>query len=239
MSRERSGGRRAAELRPTLIEPGFVATATGSALISCGGTRVICTASVQESVPRWMLGQGRGWLTAEYGMLPASTGDRKARDITKGRADGRTVEIQRLIGRSLRGIVDFAKLGERTVYVDCDVLTADGGTRCASITGGYVALALACKRLVEEGRLKASPLTQSVAAISCGIVDGEPLLDLDYPEDSSAEVDANVVMTGDGGIVEVQATAERTPLSRANLDALLALAQGGIDSLKAIQAATV
>jgi ribonuclease PH len=239
MSRERSGGRRAAELRPTLIEPGFVATATGSALISCGGTRVICTASVQESVPRWMLGQGRGWLTAEYGMLPASTGDRKARDITKGRADGRTVEIQRLIGRSLRGIVDFAKLGERTVYVDCDVLTADGGTRCASITGGYVALALACKRLVEEGRLKASPLTQSVAAISCGIVDGEPLLDLDYPEDSSAEVDANVVMTGDGGLVEVQATAERTPLSRANLDALLALAQGGIDSLKAIQAATV
>jgi ribonuclease PH len=239
MSRERSGGRRAAELRPTLIEPGFVATATGSALISCGGTRVICTASVQESVPRWMLGQGRGWLTAEYGMLPASTGDRKARDITRGRADGRTVEIQRLIGRSLRGIVDFAKLGERTVYVDCDVLTADGGTRCASITGGYVALALACKRLVEEGRLKASPLTQSVAAISCGIVDGEPLLDLDYPEDSSAEVDANVVMTGDGGLVEVQATAERTPLSRANLDALLALAQGGIDSLKAIQAATV
>jgi ribonuclease PH len=239
MSRERSGGRRAAELRPTLIEPGFVATATVSALISCGGTRVICTASVQESVPRWMLGQGRGWLTAEYGMLPASTGDRKARDITKGRADGRTVEIQRLIGRSLRGIVDFAKLGERTVYVDCDVLTADGGTRCASITGGYVALALACKRLVEEGRLKASPLTQSVAAISCGIVDGEPLLDLDYPEDSSAEVDANVVMTGDGGLVEVQATAERTPLSRANLDALLALAQGGIDSLKAIQAATV
>jgi ribonuclease PH len=239
MSRERSGGRRAAELRPTLIEPGFVATATGSALISCGGTRVICTASVQESVPRWMLGQGRGWLTAEYGMLPASTGDRKARYITKGRADGRTVEIQRLIGRSLRGIVDFAKLGERTVYVDCDVLTADGGTRCASITGGYVALALACKRLVEEGRLKASPLTQSVAAISCGIVDGEPLLDLDYPEDSSAEVDANVVMTGDGGLVEVQATAERTPLSRANLDALLALAQGGIDSLKAIQAATV
>jgi ribonuclease PH len=239
VSRDRSGGRRAAELRPTLIEPGFVATATGSALISCGGTRVICTASVQESVPRWMLGQGRGWLTAEYGMLPASTGDRKARDITKGRADGRTVEIQRLIGRSLRGIVDFAKLGERTVYVDCDVLTADGGTRCASITGGYVALALACKRLVEEGRLKASPLTQSVAAISCGIVDGEPLLDLDYPEDSSAEVDANVVMTGDGGLVEVQATAERTPLSRANLDALLALAQGGIDSLKAIQAATV
>jgi len=238
-ARERSGGRTAAELRPTTIEPGFVATATGSALIACGGTRVICTASVQESVPRWMAGKGRGWLTAEYGMLPASTGERKARDVTKGRADGRTVEIQRLIGRSLRGVVDFAALGERTVYVDCDVLTADGGTRCASITGGYVALALACRRLVEEGRLKASPLTQSVAAVSCGIVAGEPLLDLDYPEDSGAEVDANVVMTGDGGLVEVQATAERTPLSRANLDALLALAQDGIDALRAIQAAAV
>ena len=239
MSRERSGGRGAAELRPTTIEPGFVPTATGSALIACGGTRVICTASVQESVPRWMVGQGRGWLTAEYGMLPASTGERKPRDITKGRADGRSVEIQRLIGRSLRGVVDFAKLGERTVYVDCDVLTADGGTRCASITGGYVALALACKRLVDEGALKASPLTQSVAAVSCGVVGGEPLLDLDYPEDSSAEVDANVVMTGDGGLVEVQATAERTPLSRAHLDELLALAQGGIESLEAIQAEAI
>jgi ribonuclease PH len=239
VSRERSGGRGAGELRPTTIEPGFVATATGSALITCGGTRVICTASVEESVPRWMSGQGRGWLTAEYGMLPASTGERKARDITKGRADGRTIEIQRLIGRSLRGVVDFATLGERTVYVDCDVLTADGGTRCASITGGYVALALACERLVAEGRLEASPLTQGVAAVSCGIVDGEPLLDLDYPEDSGAEVDANVVMTGDGGLVEVQATAERTPLSRAHLDELLALAQGGIESLAAIQAEVV
>jgi ribonuclease PH len=237
VSRERSGGRSASELRPTTIEPGFVATATGSALISCGGTRVICTASVEESVPRWMYGKGRGWLTAEYGMLPASTGQRKPRDITRGKADGRSVEIQRLIGRSLRGVVDFAALGERTVYVDCDVLTADGGTRCASITGGYVALALACARLVEEGKLERSPLTQSVAAISCGVVDGEPLLDLDYPEDSTAEVDANVVMTGDGGLVEVQATAERTPLSRAHLDELLALAQGGIEDLMAIQAA--
>ena len=239
MSPQRSGDRAADELRPTTIEPGFVATATGSALISCGGTRVICTASVQESVPRWMHGQGRGWLTAEYGMLPASTGERKQRDITRGKADGRTIEIQRLIGRSLRGVVDFAKLGERTIYVDCDVLTADGGTRCASITGGYVALALACEALREAGKLTASPLTGSVAAISCGIVDGTPLLDLDYPEDSSAEVDANVVMTGDGGLVEVQATAERTPLSRAHLDDLLALAQGGIESLKAIQAAAV
>jgi ribonuclease PH len=239
VSPRRSGDRAADELRPTTIEPGFVATATGSALISCGGTRVICTASVQESVPRWMHGQGRGWLTAEYGMLPASTGERKQRDVTRGKADGRTIEIQRLIGRSLRGVVDFAKLGERTIYVDCDVLTADGGTRCASITGGYVALALACEALREAGKLTASPLTGSVAAISCGIVGGEPLLDLDYPEDSSAEVDANVVMTGDGGLVEVQATAERTPLSRAHLDDLLALAQGGVESLKAIQAAVV
>ena len=239
MSPQRSGDRAADELRPTTIEPGFVATATGSALISCGGTRVICTASVQESVPRWMHGKGRGWLTAEYGMLPASTGERKQRDITRGKADGRTIEIQRLIGRSLRGVVDFAALGERTVYIDCDVLTADGGTRCASITGGYVALALACARLVEEGKLKASPLTQSVAAISCGIVGGEPLLDLDYPEDSSAEVDANVVMTGDGGLVEVQATAERTPLSRAHLDDLLGLAEKGIAELRAIQTRAV
>jgi ribonuclease PH len=232
---ERSHGRASDALRPVTIEPGFVRTATGSALISCGETRVICTASVQESVPRWMVGQGRGWMTAEYGMLPASTGDRKQRDVTKGRPDGRTVEIQRLIGRSLRGVADLGALGERTVYVDCDVLQADGGTRCASITGGYVALALACRRLVEEGRIERSPLTASVAAVSCGVVGGVPLLDLDYPEDSTAEVDANVVMTGDGGLVEVQATAERTPLSRAHLDELLALAQRGIEGLRAAQ----
>jgi ribonuclease PH len=236
---ERSHGRAANELRPTVIEPGFVRTATGSALISCGETRVICTASVQESVPRWMVGQARGWLTSEYGMLPASTGDRKQRDVSKGRPDGRTVEIQRLIGRSLRGVMDFSKLGERTIYVDCDVLQADGGTRCASITGGYVALELACRRLVEEGKLRELPLTGSVAAVSCGIVKGTPLLDLDYPEDSTAEVDANVVMTGEGGLVEVQATAERTPLSRAHLDELLALAQHGIEGLRAVQAQAV
>ena len=235
MSRDRSGGRGAADLRPTTIEPGFVRSATGSALITAGETRVICTASVQESVPRWMAGQGCGWLTAEYGMLPASTGERKQRDVTKGRPDGRTVEIQRLIGRSLRGVTDLTALGERTIYVDCDVLQADGGTRCAAIPGGYVAVALACRKLLDEGKLERLPLTQSVAAISCGIVDGEPLLDLDYPEDSTAEVDANVVMTGDGGLVEVQATAERTPLSRANLDELLALAEGGIGELRRIQ----
>ncbi len=235
----RSGGRAADELRPVTIEPGFVRTATGSALISCGGTRVICTASVQESVPRWLSGQGRGWMTAEYGMLPASTGDRKQRDITKGRLDGRSVEIQRLIGRSLRGVADLTALGERTVYIDCDVLEADGGTRCASITGGYVALALACEKLIADGLLRASPLTASVAAVSCGVVGGVPLLDLDYPEDSSAEVDANVVMTGDGGLVEVQATAERTPLSRTHLDELLALAQTGIEGLRAAQDAAL
>ncbi len=226
-------------LRPVSIEPGFVRTATGSALISMGETRVICTASVQDSVPRWLAGSGRGWVTAEYGMLPASTGERKQRDVSRGRPDGRTVEIQRLIGRSLRGVIDFAGLGERTVYVDCDVLQADGGTRCASITGGMVALQLACSRLISEGSLERSPLTGTVAAVSCGIVNGVPLLDLDYSEDSTAEVDANVVMTGDGGLVEVQATAERTPLSRAHLDDLLALAAGGIVELRARQEAAV
>jgi len=232
---ERSYGRAPDQLRPTEIEPGFVRTATGSALISTGETRVICTASVQEGVPRWLAGSGRGWVTAEYGMLPASTGERKQRDVSKGRLDGRTVEIQRLIGRSLRVVVDFTALGERSVYVDCDVLQADGGTRCASITGGMVALRLACDTLVSQGLLERAPLTGSVAAVSCGIVGGIPLLDLDYSEDSTAEVDANVVITGEDGLVEVQATAERTPLSRANLDQLLGLAAAGIDSLRALQ----
>jgi ribonuclease PH len=232
---KRSYGRGPGDLRPVEIEPGFMRTATGSALISAGETRVICTASAQESVPRWMSGKGRGWLTAEYGMLPASTGDRKQRDATKGRLDGRSVEIQRLIGRSLRGVIDLSKLGERTIYLDCDVLQADGGTRCASITGAYVALALACARLQARGKLEGSPLTGSVAAVSCGMVGGAALLDLDYSEDSTAEVDANVVMTGEGGLIEVQATAERTPLSRASLDELLALAADGIDSLRAAQ----
>jgi ribonuclease PH len=236
---ERSYDRASGEIRPTTIEPHFVKPATGSALITQGETRVICTASVQESVPRWMVGRGSGWVTAEYGMLPASTGDRKQRDITKGKLDGRSVEIQRLIGRSLRGAIDFGVLGERTIYLDCDVLTADGGTRCASITGAYVALDLACRKLVADGKLERSPLTGSVAAISAGIVGGVPLLDLDYAEDSTAEVDANVVMTGEGGLIEVQATAERTPLSRAHLDDLLALAQSGIERLRTVQADAV
>lgn len=233
--RARSDGRGPDALRPVRIEPGFVPAASGSVLICAGETRVICTASVEESVPRWMAGKGRGWVTAEYGMLPASTGQRKQRDVTKGRPDGRTVEIQRLIGRSLRGVVDFRALGERTVWIDCDVLQADGGTRCAAITGGYVALELACRGLLAEQKLEALPLTGSLAAVSCGIVGGSALLDLDYSEDSSAEVDANVVMTGDGGLIEVQATAERTPLSRAHLDELLALAGEGIARLRAAQ----
>jgi ribonuclease PH len=235
----RFSGRAAHALRPATIQPGFVATATGSALISVGETRVICTASVEERIPRWMAGSGRGWITAEYGMLPASTGQRKPRDSSRGRPDGRSIEIQRLIGRSLRGVVDFTALGERTVTIDCDVLTADGGTRCASITGGMVALELALHRLVAEGRIPRVPLTGTVAAVSAGIVGGTALLDLDYSEDSTAEVDANVVMTGDGGLIEVQATAERTPLSRAHLDALLELAGAGITQLRELQEATV
>ncbi|MEA2403514.1 MAG: ribonuclease [Thermoleophilaceae bacterium] len=231
----RNDGRAPDELRPVTIEPGFMSTASGSCLISAGGTRVICTASAEEGVPRWMAGKGRGWVTAEYGMLPASTGERKKRDVSKGRPDGRTVEIQRLIGRALRGVVDFEALGERTVMLDCDVLEADGGTRCASITGAYVALHLALQKMVAETDLERVPLTQSIAAVSCGMVDGRALLDLDYSEDSTAEVDMNVVMTGDGGLVEVQATAERTPLSRASLDEMLALAAGGIERLRLSQ----
>ena len=218
MPASRSYDRAPADLRPVTIEPGFVRTADGSALISQGETRVICTASVTDSVPRWMEGKGRGWVTAEYSMLPASTGERKAREISRGKQDGRGVEIQRLIGRSLRGVVDFAALGERSVYVDCDVLQADGGTRCAAITGGFVALQLALAKLVEAEAIERIPLDQSVAALSVGMVDGRAMCDLDYAEDSAAEVDANVVMTGDGGLVEVQATAERMPLSRASLD---------------------
>ena len=232
---ERSYERSSAEMRPVEIEPGFVRTADGSALISMGETRVICTASIADEVPRWMRGRGSGWVTAEYAMLPASTSERKERDSKRGRPDGRSTEIQRLIGRALRVVVDFEALGERAVWVDCDVLQADGGTRCASITGAYVALHLALAAAVERGDLATLPLTGTVAALSVGIVDGEALCDLDYSEDSRAEVDANVVMTGDGGLVEVQATAERTPLSRASLDELLGLAEAGIAELRAAQ----
>jgi ribonuclease PH len=234
---ERSYERDAGGLRPVEIEPGFVRTAHGSALYSQGETRVICTASIADEVPRWLKGRGRGWVTAEYAMLPASTGERKDRDSKKGRPDGRSIEIQRLIGRALRVIVDFEALGERAVWVDCDVLQADGGTRCASITGAYVALHQALAGAVERGELDSIPLKGSVAAVSVGMVDGAALCDLDYSEDSRAEVDANVVMTGDGGLVEVQATAEQTPLSRASLDDLLELAEAGIRELRGAQEA--
>ena len=221
------------------IAPGYVRTATGSCLYEQGETRVICTASATDSVPRWLEGSGRGWVTASYAMLPASTGERKERDVSRGRQDGRAVEIQRLIGRSLRAVVDLEALGEHSVYVDCDVLQADGGTRCAAITGGFVALALAFAAMREDGKLEGEPLTGSVAAVSSGIVDGQALCDLDYAEDRRAEVDANVVITGDGGLVEVQATAERTPLSRASLDDLLELAEPAIAALREAQLAAI
>ncbi|MGI8633409.1 MAG: ribonuclease PH [Solirubrobacterales bacterium] len=235
----RSYERDAGGLRPVEIEVGFVRSADGSALISLGETRVICTASITDRVPRWLAGSGKGWVTAEYAMLPASTGERKARDISRGKQDGRSVEIQRLIGRSLRAVVDLKGLGERQVAIDCDVLQADGGTRCAAITGGYVALCHALAPLMGDGSVARNALTGSVAAVSVGMVDGRALCDLDYPEDSSAEVDANVVMTDDGGLVEVQATAERTPLARTALDDLLALAAAGIDRLREAQLAAL
>src|SRR5216117_4124873 len=193
----RTDGRRPDQLRPVVADPAFLDQPHGIVLWSQGKTKVLCTASVTDGVPRWLYRSGRGWMTAEYSLLPASTGERTDREAARGKQGGRTVEIQRLIGRSLRGVVDFEALGERTVYLDCDVLEADGGTRCAAITGAYVALHLALATMVEAGKLAQIPLTQSVAAVSCGMVDGTPLLDLDYSEDSTAEVDMNVVMTGD------------------------------------------
>jgi ribonuclease PH len=235
----RADARAADQLRPVQIVPGFVETAHGSALISVGRTRVICTASVEEAVPGWMRGRGRGWVTAEYGMLPASTGERKPRDVTRGRPDGRTTEIQRLIGRSLRAVVDMEALGERTIWLDCDVLQADGGTRCASICGAWVALHHALTGLAARGALSELPLLDSIAAVSVGMVDGQALLDLAYSEDSRAESDMNVVVTGRGRLVEVQATAEGQTFSRAELDALLDLAEAGVRELTAAQLAAV
>ena len=226
----RADGRRTDELRALELIPDFLEQPHGSVLYGQGKTKVLCTASIQEGVPRWLYGKGRGWLTAEYSLLPASTGDRTEREASRGRQGGRTIEIQRLIGRSIRSITDFGALGERTLWVDCDVLQADGGTRCAAITGAYVA----ARRALDHFGLS-RVLTGSVAAVSVGIVDDEALLDLDYSEDSRAEVDMNVVMTGDGNLVEVQATAERTPFSRARLDELLELAAGGVEELAAAQ----
>jgi len=234
-SAPRHDGRAHDALRPVLIEPGFVRSADGSALMSMGGTRVICTASLVSGAPAWREASGGGWLTAEYGMLPASTGSRRPRDVSRGRPDGRTVEIQRLVGRSLRAVVDIDAMGPRTLYIDCDVLEADGGTRCAAITGAFVAVRLAFDRLVARGDLDRAPLTDSIAAVSCGLVDGEPLLDLDYSEDSRAEVDVNVVMSGDGRLIEVQATAEGARFSREQLDELLDLAASGIEQILAAQ----
>jgi ribonuclease PH len=227
----RSGGRAAHEARELRLSPGFVATAEGSVLIEVGHTRVLCNATIENGVPGWMRNSGRGWVTAEYGMLPRATLTRSPREAEKGKIGGRTHEIQRLIGRSLRGVVDMKLLGERTVILDCDVLQADGGTRTAAITGACTALALALGKLQAAGTLKESPLNQMVAATSVGIVDGRVLLDLAYEEDSRAEVDMNVVMTADGGLVETQATAEQGTYSRAQLDEMLDVAEAGIREL--------
>jgi ribonuclease PH len=222
-------GRRPDELRPVDVIPDFIEQAHGSVLISFGKTRVLCTATIEDGVPRWLVGTGRGWMTAEYGMLPASTGERTAREARSGRQGGRTVEIQRLVGRSLRAAYDLQKLGERTIWLDCDVLQADGGTRTAAITGAWIALTRAVKRMGLP-----EPVDQ-VGAVSVGIVGGESLLDLDYEEDSSAEVDMNVVMRGDGMLIEVQATAERNAFSREQLDGLIDLATAAIERLGAVQ----
>ena len=230
----RADGRRPDHLRPLDLKTDFLEQPHGSVLWTQGKTRVLCTASIQEGVPRWLYKQGRGWLTAEYSMLPASTGDRSEREASRGKQGGRTVEIQRLIGRSIRAVVDFQALGERTLWVDCDVLQADGGTRCASICGAWVASKLALERF-GLGRV----LADSVAAVSVGIVEDTPLLDLDYSEDSTAEVDMNVVMTGDGRLVEVQATAEGVPFSRERLDEQLTLAERGIGLLGKAQTEAV
>ncbi len=231
----RSGGRAADEGRVLRLTPGFVQTAEGSVLIEVGYTRVLCNATVDTGVPGWMRGSGRGWVTAEYGMLPRATLTRSPRESERGKVGGRTHEIQRLIGRSLRSVVDMKLLGERTVILDCDVLQADGGTRTAAITGACTALAIALGKLVEAGTLKESPLKQMVAATSVGVVDGAVLLDLAYEEDSRAEVDMNVVMTADGGLVETQATAEKGTYTRAQLDEMLDVAAKGIGELLAAQ----
>ena len=231
----RSDNRSPDQLRPVRITPEFITTAEGSALIEVGNTRVICTASIEETVPQFMRNSGKGWISSEYSMLPRSTLTRTPREVSKGRQSGRTHEIQRLIGRSLRAVVELAKLGERTIWIDCDVIQADGGTRTASITGAFVALGLALEKLVEAGTLPAAPLKDFVAAISVGIVDGEILLDLCYEEDSRADVDMNFVMTASGKMVELQATAEHKVFDDAQLAKMLGLARKGVQELIAEQ----
>ncbi|MGI8657054.1 MAG: ribonuclease PH [Pyrinomonadaceae bacterium] len=235
MSYTRTDKRAHDELRPVKITPGFLPYAEGSALIEMGDTRVSCAASIEERVPPFLRGRGQGWITAEYAMLPRATHQRTQRETGRGGPSGRTHEIQRLIGRSLRAVVDMKILGERTITIDCDVLQADGGTRTASITGAYVALALACRQLLRAGKISRSPLTNEVAAVSVGIVAGTPLLDLKYDEDSRAEVDMNIVCTGDNRFIEVQGTAEGTPFSREEMDDLLTLASHGIERLLQFQ----
>jgi len=235
----RADGRALDELRPVTFQRDFTVFAPGSVLVSMGNTKVLCTASVEERVPPWMRGSGKGWVTAEYSMLPGSTAERATREAAKGKQSGRTQEIQRLIGRSLRAVCDLVALGELQVTVDCDVLQADGGTRTASICGAYLALHDAFSRLVAGQKLRAHPLTDAVAAVSVGIVEGVPMLDLPYVEDSRAEVDMNVVMTGSGRFVEVQGTAEGLPFSRTELDELLGLAESGIGRIVALQDAVL
>jgi ribonuclease PH len=233
----RSDNRMLDQMRPVNIVPDYITTAEGSVLIEVGNTRVICTASIEESVPTFLRNTGKGWITCEYGMLPRSTLTRTPRDATRGRANGRTFEIQRLIGRSMRAVVDLARLGERTIWIDCDVIQADGGTRTASVTGAFVALGLAMEKLVDAGTLTSAPVRDFVAATSVGIVDGEIMLDLAYEEDSRAEVDMNVVATGSKKLVEVQATAEQRPFDEVQLKKMMDLARHGIDSLVAKQQA--
>ncbi|HWB82652.1 MAG TPA: ribonuclease PH [Bryobacteraceae bacterium] len=231
----RTDNRRPGQMRPVKIETGYLLTAEGSALIQVGNTHVLCAASVEDTVPPFLRNSGKGWVTAEYSMLPRATAKRTPREVTKGRPSGRTHEIQRLIGRSLRSVVDMGALGERTIVLDCDVLQADGGTRTASITGAFVALTLALRQLVKFGMLKSMPLRDSLAATSVGIVAGTPMLDLCYEEDSQADVDMNVVMTGSGRFVEVQATAEHMPFDDGQMAELLALARQGISQLAEMQ----
>jgi ribonuclease PH len=231
----RPSGRAPDQLRKISLEPGFSRHAEGSCLVKFGDTHVLCTASIDERVPPWMRNSGKGWVTAEYGMLPRSTHTRTDREAARGKQSGRTQEIQRLIGRALRAVVDLPAMGERQINIDCDVLQADGGTRTASITGAWVALHFAFDRLIKEGKLTANPMTGQVAAVSCGLFEGTAVLDLDYPEDSKAQADANFVLTGDGGIVEVQGTAEEKPFSEPQFMELLVLAKKGVIELTHLQ----
>ncbi len=235
----RPSARQPDQLRPLRFTPGFTSQAEGSVLAEFGETRVLCTASVEEHVPPFLRGQGQGWITAEYGMLPRSTGERTPREAARGKQGGRTLEIQRLIGRSLRAAADLSQLGERTITLDCDVLQADGGTRTAAISGAWIALQIATQGLVIGGKLPQSPIRRQIAAVSVGVYAGTPVLDLDYAEDSSAETDMNVVMTDEGGLIEVQGTAEAAPFSRAEISAMLDLAAKGIEQIVAAQRAVL